>query len=118
MLHYNNSRKDRGDPVLHIDLRKWADIAIIAPLDANTLAKVGEHFVCLLSIYSCYVKCYPKTPVSIIPLEVIIILFINIPINTNRRCLYEPLCPSVSDLNKYKTFLFLFGTYFMLTFFT
>ena len=33
-------RKTRGDPVLHIDLRKWAGIAIIAPLDANTLAKV------------------------------------------------------------------------------
>ncbi len=29
----------RGDPVLHIELRKWADLLIIAPLDANTLAK-------------------------------------------------------------------------------
>lgn len=31
----------RGDPVLHIDLRRWADILIIAPLDANTLAKIS-----------------------------------------------------------------------------
>ena len=39
-LSLTSSRAQRGDPVLHIDLRKWADIAIIAPLDANTLAKV------------------------------------------------------------------------------
>lgn len=29
----------RGDPVLHIELRKWADILVVAPLDAHTLAK-------------------------------------------------------------------------------
>jgi phosphopantothenoylcysteine decarboxylase len=29
----------RGDPVLHIELRKWADLLIVAPLDANTLAR-------------------------------------------------------------------------------
>ncbi len=34
-------RQKRGDPVLHIELRKWADVGIVAPLDANTLAKVG-----------------------------------------------------------------------------
>ena len=28
-----------GDPVLHIDLRDWADMAIVAPLSAHTLAK-------------------------------------------------------------------------------
>ena len=31
----------RGDPVLHIDLRRWADLLLIAPLDANTLAKLA-----------------------------------------------------------------------------
>lgn len=31
----------RGDPVLHIDFRRWADILIIAPMDANTLAKIS-----------------------------------------------------------------------------
>jgi phosphopantothenoylcysteine decarboxylase len=30
----------RGAEVLHIQLRKWADILVIAPLSANTLAKV------------------------------------------------------------------------------
>ncbi|KAL2928299.1 Phosphopantothenoylcysteine decarboxylase, partial [Bienertia sinuspersici] len=28
-----------GDNVLHIELRKWADIMVIAPLSANTLGK-------------------------------------------------------------------------------
>ncbi|XP_052225208.1 phosphopantothenoylcysteine decarboxylase-like [Dreissena polymorpha] len=30
----------RGDPVLHIDLRRWADLLLIAPLGANTMAKI------------------------------------------------------------------------------
>lgn len=30
-----------GEPVLHIELRKWADLLLIAPLDANTLAKLS-----------------------------------------------------------------------------
>lgn len=34
--------KGRNDPVLHIELRKWADILIIAPLSANTLAKLAN----------------------------------------------------------------------------
>lgn len=34
--------KTRGDPVLHIELAKWADIFIIAPLDANTLGKMSS----------------------------------------------------------------------------
>jgi phosphopantothenoylcysteine decarboxylase len=29
----------RGDPVLHIVFRQWAELLIVAPLDANTLAK-------------------------------------------------------------------------------
>lgn len=32
----------RGDPVLHIELAKWADVFIISPLDANTLAKLAQ----------------------------------------------------------------------------
>lgn len=32
----------RGDPVLHIELAKWADVFVIAPLDANTLAKIAN----------------------------------------------------------------------------
>ncbi|KAK5610493.1 hypothetical protein CRENBAI_004070 [Crenichthys baileyi] len=32
----------RSDPVLHIELRRWADLLIIAPLDANTLGKIAN----------------------------------------------------------------------------
>lgn len=31
----------RSDPVLHIELRRWADVLVIAPLSANTLAKIA-----------------------------------------------------------------------------
>lgn len=30
-----------GDSILHIELRRWADYLIVAPLDANTLAKAS-----------------------------------------------------------------------------
>jgi phosphopantothenoylcysteine decarboxylase len=35
------ARYHRGDPVLHIEFRHWADLLIVAPLDANTLAKLA-----------------------------------------------------------------------------
>ena len=41
--------KKIGDEVLHIELRKWADILVIAPLSANTLAKVSCFCVCVNS---------------------------------------------------------------------
>ncbi|GLD99974.1 hypothetical protein PINS_up008702 [Pythium insidiosum] len=31
-----------GDPVVHIDLKDWADMVVIAPLSANTLAKLAN----------------------------------------------------------------------------
>jgi phosphopantothenoylcysteine decarboxylase len=34
-------RYQREDPVLHIELRRWADALVIAPLDANTLGKLA-----------------------------------------------------------------------------
>ncbi|XP_049378519.1 phosphopantothenoylcysteine decarboxylase-like [Solanum stenotomum] len=33
--------KKIGDSVLHIELRRWADIMVIAPLSANTLGKIA-----------------------------------------------------------------------------
>lgn len=36
------SWKSLKDPVLHIELRKWADVFVIAPLDANTMAKIAN----------------------------------------------------------------------------
>jgi len=32
----------KDDPALHIDLREWADIFVVAPLTANTLAKFAN----------------------------------------------------------------------------
>ncbi|XP_063934869.1 phosphopantothenoylcysteine decarboxylase-like [Zophobas morio] len=34
--------KKLGDTVLHIKLRSWADILVVAPLDATTLAKLAN----------------------------------------------------------------------------
>ena len=34
-------RYERDDDVLHIELRRWADLLLIAPLDANTLGKLA-----------------------------------------------------------------------------
>jgi phosphopantothenoylcysteine decarboxylase len=35
-------RYEREEPVLHIELRRWAEVLVIAPLDANTLAKLAN----------------------------------------------------------------------------
>ena len=34
----------RDDPVLHIEFRRWADLLVVAPLDANTLGKFALGF--------------------------------------------------------------------------
>jgi phosphopantothenoylcysteine decarboxylase len=49
-------RYARDDAVLHIELRKWADVFAIAPLDANTLAKlaVGLCDNCLTCVWRAW----------------------------------------------------------------
>jgi len=49
-------RYSRGDAVLHIELRKWADLLLVAPLDANTLAKlaVGLCDNCLTCVWRAW----------------------------------------------------------------
>lgn len=37
-------RYNIGDPILHIEMRRWADCFLIAPLDANSLAKISHGF--------------------------------------------------------------------------
>lgn len=51
----------RGDPVLHIELRRWADLLLIAPLDANTLAKfaLGLADNCLTCVYRAWDRTRP-----------------------------------------------------------
>lgn len=55
------SRYQRGDEVLHIELRKWADVFAIAPLDANTLAKlaVGLCDNCLTCVWRAWDQTRP-----------------------------------------------------------
>src|SRR4051812_48835159 len=59
-------RYDPGAPVLHIELRKWAEILVVAPLDANTLAKlaVGLCDNCLTCVWRAW---DPAKPVVLAP---------------------------------------------------
>jgi phosphopantothenoylcysteine decarboxylase len=49
-------RWQRGEPVLHIELRRWADILVIAPLDVNTLAKLAGGLTdnCLTCVWRAW----------------------------------------------------------------
>ena len=49
-------RWQRGEPVRHIELRRWAEVFVIAPLDANTLAKfaVGLCDNCLTCVWRAW----------------------------------------------------------------
>jgi phosphopantothenoylcysteine decarboxylase len=46
----------RSEPVLHIELRNWADLLVVAPLDANTLAKfaLGISDNCLSCVFRAW----------------------------------------------------------------
>src|SRR5262245_46008942 len=46
----------RDEPVLHIELRRWADLLLIAPLDANTLAKLANGLAdnCLTCVWRAW----------------------------------------------------------------
>lgn len=56
----------RTDPVLHIELSKWADIFLIAPLDANTLAKMCNG-ICD-NLLTCVVRAWQITkPLIVCP---------------------------------------------------
>jgi phosphopantothenoylcysteine decarboxylase len=57
-----SSWKKIGDEVLHIELRKWADIMVIAPLSANTLGKV-----CFLLYEPCSESVENSKSLSVLP---------------------------------------------------
>lgn len=54
-------RYQRGDPVLHIELRRWADLLLIAPLDAHTLAKLALGLAenCLTCVWRAWDRSRP-----------------------------------------------------------
>lgn len=58
--------RGRGDPVLHIELGKWADVLLIAPLDANTLAKISQGLCD--NLLTCVVRAWDiKKPLLFCP---------------------------------------------------
>ncbi len=59
-------RYQRGDPVLHIELRRWAGVLLVAPLDANTLAKLANGLAdnCLTSVWRAW---DPNRPAVLAP---------------------------------------------------
>ncbi|POY76063.1 hypothetical protein BMF94_0786 [Rhodotorula taiwanensis] len=55
-----------GDPVLHIELRRWADIVLVAPCSANTLAKISNG-ICD-NIVTSFMRALPTfVPVYLFP---------------------------------------------------
>src|SRR5437899_3457929 len=54
-------RYQRDDPVLHIELRRWAEVLLIAPLDANTLAKLANGLAdnCLTCVWRAWDQTRP-----------------------------------------------------------
>ncbi|GAA5913588.1 hypothetical protein JCM8208_003980 [Rhodotorula glutinis] len=55
-----------GDPVLHIELRRWADVVLVAPCSANTLAKI-THGICD-NILTSFLRALPTfVPVHLFP---------------------------------------------------
>lgn len=55
-----------GDDILHIELRRWSDIVIVAPLSANTLAKISNGLADNL-VTSIVRALDDKTPVHVFP---------------------------------------------------
>ncbi|XP_064620287.1 phosphopantothenoylcysteine decarboxylase-like [Lineus longissimus] len=55
-----------NDPVIHIELRRWADILVIAPLGANTMAKIATG-ICD-NLLTCVVRAWDvKKPLYFAP---------------------------------------------------
>ncbi|KAF9048800.1 flavoprotein [Panaeolus papilionaceus] len=55
-----------GDPILHIELRRWADIVLVAPCSANTIAKIANG-LCDNLVTSLMRALAPSTPTYIFP---------------------------------------------------
>ncbi|KAK8642435.1 hypothetical protein V6N13_011778 [Hibiscus sabdariffa] len=55
-----------GDSVLHIELRRWADIMVIAPLSANTLGKIAGGLCD--NLLTCVVRAWDYSkPIFVAP---------------------------------------------------
>lgn len=55
-----------GDPVLHIELRRWADALVLAPLSANSLAKCAHGLAD--NLVTCVFRAWDfSSPVLVAP---------------------------------------------------
>ncbi|TPP59104.1 Phosphopantothenoylcysteine decarboxylase [Fasciola gigantica] len=54
-----SSWEKRGDPVMHIELCKWANVLLLAPLSANTMAKIIAGLADNLITSVCRAWHYP-----------------------------------------------------------
>jgi len=61
-----SSWNQRGDPILHIELRRWADIILVAPCSANTLSKLASG-ACDNLVTSVLRATTAITPVYVFP---------------------------------------------------
>lgn len=59
----------RGNKILHIELRRWADIMVVAPLSADTLAKITQGWSdnLLLSVVRAWDTTGELDPVRDVP---------------------------------------------------
>ena len=70
---HTGQRYEREDAILHIDLRRWAEVLLIAPLDANTLAKLSYGLAdnCLTCVWRAWdparpVVCMDEKPYQLL----------------------------------------------------
>ncbi|GAB65240.1 phosphopantothenoylcysteine decarboxylase [Plasmodium cynomolgi strain B] len=55
-----------GDEILHVELRKWADLFVICPMDANTLASVASG--ACPNLLTCICRCWDfRKPLLVFP---------------------------------------------------
>ncbi|OAA58458.1 Flavoprotein [Niveomyces insectorum RCEF 264] len=52
----------RGAPILHIELRRWADVLVVAPLSANLLAKIANGLCD--SLLTCVIRAWQTDPAA------------------------------------------------------
>ncbi|EDL45283.1 hypothetical protein, conserved [Plasmodium vivax] len=58
--------ENMGDAILHVELRKWADLFVICPMDANTLASVASG--ACPNLLTCICRCWDfSKPLVVFP---------------------------------------------------
>ena len=83
-----------GDPVVHIDLRKWADLYLVAPLSCNTMAKIANGLSD--NLLTCILRnCDLNT-----------VYDINDMVLDSKKMLKKPiiLCPAMNTMMYYNPF--------------